>query len=754
MDVNKASLAYHRADPPGKLAIEATKPLATQLDLALAYSPGVAAACLEIKEQPNTDLELTARGNLVAVISNGTAVLGLGNIGALASKPVMEGKAVLFKKFAGVNVFDIEVDETDPDMFIETVARLEPSFGGINLEDIKAPECFVIESKLRERMGIPVFHDDQHGTAIVAAAAVTNALELVGKNIENVRLAVCGAGAAALACVDLLVSLGLPKENIIVNDIVGVVYEGRTELMDPYKSRYATTGPARTLADAVEGADVFLGLSAAGVLSQEMVRTMAPDPLILAMANPNPEIMPNLAQEARPDAIVCTGRSDFPNQVNNVLCFPFIFRGALDVGATAINEEMKKACVKAIASLARAEVSDVVAKAYAGAPLSFGRDYILPKPFDPRLITEVAPAVARAAMDSGIARRPITDFKAYCERLERFVFRSGNLMKPVFAAAQQADKSLVFAQGEDDRILHAVHQIATENIARPMVIGNTDRIIQKTSKLGISMTSGEDYTIIDPDRFDESSPYIEDIYRRLWRKGMGPTEALPLLRNDPTAMACILVARHEADAAIVGPTGRFYDHLGTVETLIGRGQGIRDLSTLNALVLPRGTFFVCDTYVSPQPTAEELAELCRLAAEEVRRFGVEPRIAFLSSSNYGSRDTESTLRVRKAVSLVKTEMPDLNVDGEMHADAALSDALREREFPRSQLTGEANLWIMPNLDAANISFNLLKQLGGGVSIGPILLGAAKPVHIATRSVTTRGLLNMAALAVAGAASRD
>ncbi len=746
-ELDKAALAYHRADPPGKLAIQPTKPLATQRDLSLAYSPGVAAACLAIRDEPDTNLELTSRGNLVAVISNGTAVLGLGNIGALAGKPVMEGKAALFKKFAGIDVFDIEIDENDPGMLIETIARLEPTFGGINLEDIKAPECFEVEARLRERMKIPVFHDDQHGTAIVASAAILNALELVDKKIEDVRLVACGAGAAALACLDLLVSLGLTKANITVCDIVGVVFEGRTEQMDPYKARYAVDTPDRTLADAVDGADVFLGLSAANVLKPAMVKTMARDPLILAMANPDPEIRPELAREARPDAIICTGRSDFPNQVNNVLCFPFIFRGALDVGATTINEPMKHACVRAIAALARAGVSEMVANAYSGAPLRFGRDYILPKPFDDRLILEVAPAVAKAAMESGVARRPIEDFEAYDQKLSRFVFRSGNLMRPIFEAAQSNPRRLLFARGDSERVLYTVQQVLAERIARPVLLGNPDAIAEKARSVGLKLPLGAEIEIIDPATIAADSELVERLYERHWRQGMSPSDPLPMLQTDATALSCILLECGDVDAAIVGPVPRFYGELRTVERIIGRARGVRDLSTLNALILPSGTYFVCDTYVSDEPTAQELAELGRLAAEEVRRFGIEPRIAFLSASNFGSRNTPGAKRVRAAVALLKAEQPDLMVDGEMHGDVALSEALRQREFPRATLAGEANLWIMPNLDAANIAFNLLKQLGGGVSVGPILLGAAKPIHIATRSLTTRGLLNLAAIAV-------
>ncbi len=748
----EAALAYHSTSPAGKLAITATKPLATQRDLALAYSPGVAFACDAIAEDPSEAFRLTARGNLVAVITNGTAVLGLGHIGALAAKPVMEGKAVLFKKFSGIDVFDIEVDELDPDRFVDIVASLEPTFGGINLEDIKAPECFEIEQKLRARCNIPVFHDDQHGTAIIVCAAILNGLRHVEKRMEDAQVVVSGAGAAALACLDLLVHMGLPRENITVTDILGVVYKGRNELMDRWKERYAKDTPARTLGDVVQGADVFLGLSAPGVLKPEMVKQMAPRPLILALANPTPEIMPKLAKKARPDAIICTGRSDYPNQVNNVLCFPFIFRGALDVGATVINEDMKLACVRAIADLAMAESSELVAKAYGDAPMRFGPEYLIPKPFDPRLISEIAPAVALAAMDSGVATRPIEDLDAYRQSLTQFVFRSGLVMKPIVDAARSACSRVVYAEGEDRRVLRAAQQAMDEGIARPILVGRANVIRDRIRQLGLRMQPGKDVeicNILSDERFVD---YWETYHAVMGRDGVTPEIAKTVVRSDSTAVAAIMVHRGEADAMLCGTVGRFDTHLAHVEHLIGKREGVRDFSTMTVLILPSGTFFIADTHVSSDPSAEELAEMALLAADEVRSFGITPKVALLSRSNFGSVRTPSAVKMREAVALLRAMSPDLEVDGEMQADAALSEAIRSERLEVTGFSGAANLLIMPNVDAANIAHNLLKMLGGGVSIGPILVGGARQAHVLSQSVTVRGLVNMTALASARVAA--
>jgi malate dehydrogenase (oxaloacetate-decarboxylating)(NADP+) len=748
----EAALAYHRAWPPGKLKVSPTKPLATQRDLALAYSPGVAAACNAIVDDPAEAATVTARANLVAVVTNGTAVLGLGTIGPLAAKPVMEGKAVLFKKFAGIDVFDIEVDATDPDTFVEVVARLEPTFGAINLEDIKAPECFEIEARLRQRMAIPVFHDDQHGTAIVAAAAILNGLKFAGKPIETARLAACGAGAAGLACLDMLVSLGLRKENILLSDIVGVVYAGRTELMDPQKARYAVETEARSLADAIAGADIFLGVSAPGVVSRDMVASMAPRPFILALANPEPEIHPEDVLAVRDDALMATGRSDYPNQVNNVLCFPFLFRGALDVGATAINEAMKHACVKAIAALAEAEVSDVVATAYGGEARSFGADYLIPKPFDPRLIVEIAPAVARAAMDSGVATRPIEDFDAYRQRISQFVFRSGLLMKPIFTRAKEAPRRLIYAEGEERRVLQTTQQVIDEGLARPMLIGRPEVVAQRIEELGLRIRAGDGFDLIDPADHAGLVALGEQYHRLMERRGISPQQARMTLRTNATVLAALLLRDGQADAMLCGTVGRFRWHLRHVLDVIGKAPGVGDISTMNALILDRGTFFLCDTYVTPEPTAEEIAEMTLFAAAQVRRFGLTPKVALLSHSNFGSESTPSAEKMRTALRLLEERAPDLEVEGEMHGDAALSEQIRTAIFPNSRLTGAANLLVMPNLDAANISFNLLKMLGGGIPVGPVLVGAAMPAHVVTPSITVRGLLNMSALAVVGSQS--
>ncbi len=743
----RAALDYHEMDPPGKIAIRPTKPVVNQNDLALAYSPGVAHACTAIAEDPAMAERLTARGNLVAVITNGTAVLGLGNIGPLASKPVMEGKAVLFKKFAGIDCFDIEVAENDPDPFVECVARLEPTFGGINLEDIKAPECFEIEKRLQARMKIPVFHDDQHGTAIVVAAGILNGLKVVGKRIEDVRLVTSGAGAAALACLNLLVSLGMKRENITVTDIKGVVYKGRVELMDPYKEPFSQVTNARTLAEVMPGADVFLGLSAAGVVSKEMVATMGPKPLIFALANPNPEIMPEDVKAVRKDAIIASGRTDFPNQINNVLCFPFIFRGALDVGATTINEEMKKAAVVALASIANQEASDIVTSAYNTDTFVFGPDYILPKPFDPRLIMEIAPAVAEAAMRSGVATRPITDIPAYKQKLSTFVYRSGFVMKPVFEAAQRSPKRLIFAEGAHPYVLQAAAQVIEAGIARPILIGFREDITRAANHLGLRIKPDVDFDLVDP-KTDPRMALLGDEYLRLVeRKGVSPAQAARVARTSNTPLGALLLKRGDGDALICGPIGRFQRHLAHVEQIIGKAPGVKDFGTLSAIILQRGPLFLADTNVSYDPTAEQLAEMTMMAAEEVRRFGIEPKVAFVSHSSFGSSDTPSSIKMRQALALLKGWAHDLEAEGEMHADAALSPFIRDEIFPNSRLKGAANLLIMPNLDSANIAFNLLKAVSEGVAVGPILLGAAKPVHIVTPSVTVRGLLNMAALAV-------
>jgi malate dehydrogenase (oxaloacetate-decarboxylating)(NADP+) len=748
--LDERALNYHRFPVPGKLAIAATKPLSTQQDLALAYSPGVAAACDAIVAEPGEASSLTARGNLVGVISNGTAVLGLGAIGPLAAKPVMEGKAVLFKKFSGIDVFDLEVDQTDIDAFVEIVASLEPTFGGINLEDIKAPECFEIERRLRERMSIPVFHDDQHGTAIIVGAAVMNALRLVGKKTEEVKVVSSGAGAAALACLRQLVSMGVRKENIVVTDIHGVVYKGRKEEMDQWKSQFAVETEARTLGDVIEGADIFLGLSAPGVLTKEHAKRMAPEPLIMALANPDPEITPEDAKEARPDAIIATGRSDYPNQVNNVLCFPFIFRGALDVGATEINEAMELACVKALADLAMAETSELVSKAYGGQPAPFGPENLIPKPFDPRLIIKIAPAVARAAMDSGVATRPIEDFDAYQQKLTAFVYQSGLVMKPIFDAARRAPVRLVYAEGEERRVLQAAQQIIDEKLADPVLVGRRNVIEMRIKQLGLRMRPDEDFELVNIHKDKRFREYWSEYHALAGRRGTSPEEAKSVVRTQQTAVAALMVHRGEADAMLCGTVGRFHDHLQRVDEIIGKAPGIRAFSTLIGLILPSGTFFICDTHVTPEPSAEEIAELTVLAADEVRCFGIPPKVALLSRSNFGTRNTPSATKMRDALELLRTNAPDLEVDGEMHADAALSESIREAILPNSRLSGKANLLVMPNVDAANIAYNLLKMLGGGVTVGPILVGAARSVHVLTQSATVRGVVNMSALAVARA----
>lgn len=753
-DLREAALEYHRAPTPGKIAVAATKPLATQRDLALAYSPGVAYACQAIVDDPATAFQYTSRGNLVAVITNGTAVLGLGAIGPLAAKPVMEGKGVLFKKFAGIDVFDIEIAERDPDKLVEIIAALEPTFGGINLEDIKAPECFEIEAKLRARMNIPVFHDDQHGTAIIVGAAITNGLRVVGKDIKQVKLVVSGAGAAALACLDLLVDMGMPIENITVTDIVGVVYQGRNELMDPRKERYARPTEARTLGDVIGGADIFLGLSAPGVLKGDMVARMAARPLILALANPTPEILPEEIKAVRDDAVIATGRSDYPNQVNNVLCFPFIFRGALDVGATGINEAMKVACVKAIADLAMAEPSELVAKAYGDQPLTFGPEFLIPKPFDPRLIIELAPAVAKAAMDSGVATRPIEDFDAYRERLSQFVFRSGQVMRPLFERAKADPKRIVYAEGEDERVLRAVQTVVDDRMAVPILVGRPEVIERRIEKLGLRLRVGENVELVNPNSDTRFTEYWTLYHSIMERRGISPENARVLVRTRNTVIASLMLRRGEADAMICGTIGRFNQHLTHVVDVIGMAPRAKTVAALNVLILPRGTFFLCDTHVQRDPTAEQIAEMTIHAAEEVKRFGVEPKIALLSHSNFGGSDAPSAVKMKDALQLILAQRPDLEVEGEMHGDAALSEEIRERVFPNSRLKGSANLLVMPTLDAANIAFNLVKALGDGLSIGPILMGVNQPAHVVTPSITVRGIVNLTAVSAVEAQTRQ
>ena len=747
-DLDEQALFFHRWPLPGKLEIRATKPLGNQRDLALAYSPGVAAPCLAIRDDPEKAADYTARANLVAVVSNGTAVLGLGNIGPLASKPVMEGKAVLFKKFANIDVFDIEIAAPTVEEMVCTVAALEPTFGGINLEDIKAPECFEVEAKLKEKMGIPVFHDDQHGTAIIVGAAVSNALELAGKDIAKVKIVASGAGAAALACLNLLVSLGAKRENIFVSDLEGVVYKGREKLMDRWKEVYAQETTARTLADIMPGADVFLGLSAAGVLKPGLLAAMAEKPLILALANPVPEIMPEVARAARPDAMICTGRSDFPNQVNNVLCFPYIFRGALDAGATAINEPMKMAAVRAIAALAREAPSDVAVRAYSGETPTFGPDYLIPSPFDPRLILWIAPAVAKAAAETGVARRPIADMDAYLDGLNRFVFRSGLVMKPVFSAAKASRaKRIVYADGEDERVLRAAQVVLEEGIAEPTLIGRPQVVEARLARFGLKIRPGVDFALVNPEDDPRYRQYVDLLVTLAGRRGVTPEAARTMVRTDSTVIAALSVMRGEADAMICGLEGRFEKHLRNVELIIGKMPGVRDLSALSMLILQRGITFFTDTYVTVEPTAEQIAASAMLAAGEIARFGIKPKAALLSHSNFGSRDTPSALKMRQAAALLREKSPDLEADGEMHGDAALSELLRSRVFPHAALKGEANLLVFPSLDAANIAMTTAKTLTDALHVGPILLGAARPAHILTPSVTSRGIVNMTAIAV-------
>ncbi|WP_028996956.1 NADP-dependent malic enzyme [Azohydromonas australica] len=751
-ELRRAALEYHEFPTPGKVSIAATKSMVNQRDLALAYSPGVAYACEEIVADPSAAFRYTARGNLVAVVSNGTAVLGLGDIGPLASKPVMEGKGVLFKKFAGIDVFDIELAEKDPDKLIEIIAALEPTFGGVNLEDIKAPDCFYVERKLRERMNIPVFHDDQHGTAIVVGAALLNGLKVVGKDITKVKLVASGAGAASLACLGLLLKLGLPRENIWVTDLAGVVYQGRTELMDPDKAEFAQETSQRTLSEVIEDADVFLGLSAGGVLKPDMVRRMATKPLIFALANPTPEITPEEVKTVRDDAIMATGRTDYPNQVNNVLCFPYIFRGALDSGATTITVEMEIAAVHAIAELAQAEQSEVVAAAYAGANLSFGPEYLIPKPFDPRLMIKIAPAVAQAAVDSGVASRPIQDMDAYREKLQHFVYASGTTMKPIFAVAKTAQaRRVAYAEGEEERVLRAVQIVVDEGLARPTLIGRPAVIAQRVQKFGLRLELGRDYDVVNIEQDARYTDYWQTYHQLMERKGVTAQFAKIEMRRRLTLIGAMLLHKGEVDGLICGTWGTTALHLVHIDALIGRRPGVENYACMNALILPNKQLFLVDTHVNYDPTAAQIAEITILAAEELRRFGIEPKAALLSHSNFGSSNQPSAVKMREALALVQQQAPWLEVDGEMHGDTALDPRQREAQMPRSTLTGEANLLVLPNIDAANIAYNLLKTAaGGGIAIGPILLGAAKPVHILTPSATVRRIVNMTALTVADA----
>ena len=741
------ALNYHQFPMPGKLQICATKPLATQNDLSLAYSPGVAVACTEIKADPDKAADYTIRSNLVGVITNGSAVLGLGDIGPLAAKPVMEGKAVLFKRFSNIDVFDIEINQPDVDKFVDTVVALEPTFGGINLEDIKAPECFDIERRLRERMNIPVFHDDQHGTAIIVTAAILSGLKVVGKKIEDIRLVTSGAGAAALACLNQLVSAGLPRENIIVTDILGVAYKGRKEQMDEWKSVYASDTEARTLREALDDADVFLGLSAPDVLKPDMLADMAKKPMILALANPTPEILPELAKQARPDALICTGRSDYPNQVNNVLCFPFIFRGALDVGATTINEAMKLACVNALSDLVQREVSDDVLRAYGGKPDKFGAEYLIPKPFDPRLVVELSIAVAEAAMVSGVATRPIKDFYTYRQKLQDFVSRSGFFMRPIMERVKSSGKKLVYAEGEELRVLQAAQQVVDDEIARPVLIGNHEVIAENIDKLGLRIQDEVDIDIIDPQHNPLFTEYADYYHQLMGRKGVTPGGAKHIVRNRHTILAALMVRQGHADAMLAGVVGGFTRSLENIIDVVGKAEGIDQASTIVAHILPTQTVFICDAHVTKNPSVSELVETTLLAAEEVRSFGIEPKIALVSHSNFGASRDESAVKMRKALTILHEVEPDLEVEGEMHADAALSEAIRNRLYPHSKLKGVANLLIMPSADAANISMTMLKMLGGGVTIGPILMGMSRSAHVVAQAITVRNLVNMSAVAV-------
>lgn len=744
--LHEAALHFHEFPKPGKVEIIPTKPLGNQRDLALAYSPGVAAPCVEIADDPSKAALYTSRANMVGVISNGTAVLGLGAIGALASKPVMEGKAVLFKKFAGIDAMDIEIDELDPAKFIEVVRPLEPTFGGINLEDIKAPDCFIIEEALRERMSIPVFHDDQHGTAIIVAAAVTNGLEIAGKKIEDAKICTSGAGAAAIACLNLLISLGAKRENIWVGDKDGLVTTARNEEMDKWRSAFAQDTDARTLAEVMPGADVFIGLSAAGAMTQDMVKAMADKPLVLALANPNPEILPEAAREARADAMICTGRSDYANQVNNVLCFPFIFRGALDVQATTINEEMKMAAVKAIAKLAH----EPVLEAAVGTESTFGPDYLIPNPFDQRLILRIAPAVAKAAMDSGVARKPIEDFDAYKERLNRFVFRSGLVMKPIIERARSNLKRIAFANGEDERVLRATQVLLEEGIARPILIGRPSVIQSRIERFGMGLNAEKDFEIINPEDDPRYREYVSLFHSLVGRSGVTPDTARTIVRTNTTVIGALAIKRGDADAMLCGLEGRYIKHARDIKSIIGLEEGSKDVSALSMLIMPRGAFFFTDTYVSINPTAEEIVQITLQARDHLRQFNIEARAALLSYSNFGSRDGETAYKMRQAYEMLKAAAPDMIVEGEMQGDLALNQELRGRYLPDSVLQGEANLMIFPNLEAANLSMTLLKEMNNALAVGPILMGTKAPAHIMAPSVTSRGIVNMAAIAATGA----
>jgi malate dehydrogenase (oxaloacetate-decarboxylating)(NADP+) len=751
-----AALEYHQFPSPGKIAVTPTKSVLNQRDLALAYSPGVAAPCEEIVKDPATAYKYTARGNLVAVISNGTAVLGLGNIGPLASKPVMEGKGVLFKKFAGIDVFDIEINENDPDKLIDVIAALEPTFGGVNLEDIKAPECFYIERKLRERMKIPVFHDDQHGTAIIVGAAILNGLKVVGKDLKKCKMVVSGAGAAALACLDLAVDLGFPIENIYVTDLAGVVYKGRTELMDPDKERFAQDTPHRSLAEVIPDADIFLGLSAGGVLKPDMVAKMAPNPLILALANPNPEILPEDAKAVRNDVIIATGRSDYPNQVNNVLCFPYMFRGALDCGATTITREMEIAVVHAIADLAHAEQSDIVASAYGISNLSFGPEYLIPMPFDPRLLTHIAPAVAKAAMDGGVATRPIADLAAYAESLQQFVYRSGSFMKPLFQIAKSAPaerKRIVFAEGEEERVLRAVQVVVDENLARPILVGRPAVLEKRIEKFGLRLKQGKHFDVINPDFDERYRDYWQSYHQMVMRKGVTEDLAKLAMRRRHTLIGAMMIHKGDADGMICGTYGTTDVHLQYIDQVLGKRAGANVYAALNFIITQERQLAMVDTHVNENPTAEELAEITLMAAEELERLGINPRVALLSHSNFGTSNSASAKKMRAALSLIQQKAPGLEVDGEMHGDTALDSKLRAKIMPQSTLKGDANLLVMPNIEAANIAYNVVKTAAGsGVAIGPVLLGCARPVHILTPSATVRRIVNMTALCVVDAVS--
>jgi malate dehydrogenase (oxaloacetate-decarboxylating)(NADP+) len=755
--LRQAALEYHEFPTPGKISVTPTKQLTNQRDLALAYSPGVAAACEEIVADPTNAFRYTARGNLVAVITNGTAVLGLGNIGPLAAKPVMEGKGVLFKKFAGIDVFDIEINENDPDKLCDIIAALEPTFGGVNLEDIKAPECFYIERKLRDRMKIPVFHDDQHGTAIIVGAAILNGMKVVGKQMQDCKLVVSGAGAAALACLDLIVDLGFPIKNITVTDLAGVVYKGRTELMDPDKERFAQDTKARTLAEVIPGADIFLGLSAGGVLKPEMVKAMAPKPLVMALANPTPEILPEEVREVRDDAVIATGRSDYPNQVNNVLCFPYIFRGALDCGATTITREMEIAAVRAIAELAQAEQSDVVAATYGDANLSFGPDYLIPKPFDPRLMMKIAPAVAIAAAQSGVALRPIQDIAAYTDKLQQFVYHSGSFMKPVFAIAKKtpaAKKRIVFAEGEEERVLRAVQVVLDEGLAKPTLIGRPAVLEQRIQRYGLRLRPEIDFDVINPERDDRYRSYWEAYFAMTRRKGVTEQWAKLEMRRRHTLIGAMAIHKGDADGMICGTFGSPPLHLHYIDQVLGKRKGVNTYAAMNALVMENRQVVLVDTHINENPTAEQLAEITIMAADEMRRFGLHPRAALLSHSNFGSSDSESAQKMRAALALIRERAPNLEIDGEMHGDTALDAHLLKEQMPDSPLKGDANLLVLPNIESANISYNLLKvAAGNGVAIGPVLLGCSRAVHILTASATVRRIVNMTALAVVDAVSQ-